>query len=185
MSDNGHSEETSNRIRVDNHNSGYPKNHFYGASGGGSTGKWVGQKGTFLEGGIRVPAIISYPAKLPQGTVRGQMITAMDWFPTVLDLCGVKQPTGAPKLDGQNLRSIIEEEGIKSEYRTLHFAWGNKWAVREGKWKLIGSIRNSSVTLHNLVDARPEVKDHSKEKPEIVARLQSLHDKWAEEVARK
>ena len=185
MSDNGHSEETSNRIRVDNHNSGYPKNHFYGASGGGSTGKWVGQKGTFLEGGIRVPAIISYPAKLPQGTVRGQMITAMDWFPTVLDLCGVKQPTGAPKLDGQNLRSIIEEEGIKSEYRTLHFAWGNKWAVREGKWKLIGSIRNSSVTLHNLADARPEVKDHSKEKPEIVARLQSLHDKWAEEVARK
>ena len=185
MSDNGHSEETSNRIRVDNHKSGYPKNHFYGASGGGSTGKWVGQKGTFLEGGIRVPAIISYPSKLPQGTVRGQMITAMDWFPTVLDLCGVKQPTGAPKLDGQNLRSIIEEEGIKSEYRTLHFAWGNKWAVREGNWKLIGSIRNSSVTLHNLDDARPEVKDHSKEKPEIVARLQSLHDKWAEEVARK
>ena len=78
MSDNGHSEETGNRIRVDNHGSGYPKGHFYGASGGGSTGKWIGQKGSFLEGGVRVPAIISYPAKLPKGEVRGQIITAMD-----------------------------------------------------------------------------------------------------------
>ena len=52
MSDNGHSEETGNRIRVDKHKSGYPKDHFYGASGGGATGKWIGQKGTFLEGGF-------------------------------------------------------------------------------------------------------------------------------------
>ena len=35
MSDNGHSEETANRIRVDNHMSGHPEGHFYGASGGG------------------------------------------------------------------------------------------------------------------------------------------------------
>ncbi len=70
MSDNGHSGETGNRIRVDHHKSGLPKNHFYGASGGGSTGKWIGQKSTFLEGGIRVPAIVSFPGKLPQGEVR-------------------------------------------------------------------------------------------------------------------
>ena len=36
MSDNGHSEETDNRTRVDQHKSGLPKGHFYGASGGGS-----------------------------------------------------------------------------------------------------------------------------------------------------
>ena len=47
MSDNGHSEETTYRISVDNHASGYSKGHFYGASGGGFTGKWIGQKGTF------------------------------------------------------------------------------------------------------------------------------------------
>ena len=185
MSDNGHSEETGNRIRVDNHRSGYPKGHFYGASGGGSTGKWIGQKGSFLEGGVRVPAIISYPAKLPKGEVRGQIITAMDWFPTVLDLCGVQQPSNSPKLDGHSVLPLIRSAKAKSKYKILHFAWGKKWAVREGDWKLIGSNGNTKVSLRNLVDAKPEAKDYAKAKPEIVQRLRTLHSDWVKEVSPK
>ena len=185
MSDNGHSEETGNRIRVDNHRSGYPKGHFYGASGGGSTGKWIGQKGSFLEGGVRVPAIISYPAKLPRGEVRGQIITAMDWFPTVLDLCGVQQPSNSPKLDGHSVLPLIRSVKAKSKYKILHFAWGKKWAVREGDWKLIGSDGNAKVSLRNLVDAKPEAKDYAKAKPEIVQRLRTLHSDWVKEVSPK
>ena len=185
MSDNGHSEETGNRIRVDNHRSGYPKGHFYGASGGGSTGKWIGQKGSFLEGGVRVPAIISYPAKLPKGKVRGQIITAMDWFPTVLDLCGVQQPSNSPKLDGHSVLPLIRSAKAKSKYKILHFAWGKKWAVREGDWKLIGSNGNTKVSLRNLVDAKPEAKDYAKAKPEIVQRLRTLHSDWVKEVSPK
>jgi len=185
MSDNGHSEETGNRIRVDNHRSGYPKGHFYGASGGGSTGKWIGQKGSFLEGGVRVPAIISYPAKLPKGEVRGQIITAMDWFPTVLDLCGVQQPSNSPKLDGHSVLPLIRSAKAKSKYKILYFAWGKKWAVREGDWKLIGSNGNTKVSLRNLVDAKPEAKDYAKAKPEIVQRLRTLHSDWVKEVSPK
>ena len=185
MSDNGHSEETGNRIRVDNHRSGYPKGHFYGASGGGSTGKWIGQKGSFLEGGVRVPAIISYPAKLPKGEVRGQIITAMDWFPTVLDLCGVQQPSNSPKLDGHSVLPLIRSAKAKSKYKILHFAWGKTWAVREGDWKLIGSNGNTKVSLRNLVDAKPEAKDYAKAKPEIVQRLRTLHSDWVKEVSPK
>ena len=185
MSDNGHSEETGNRIRVDNHKSGYTKGHFYGASGGGATGKWIGQKGSFLEGGVRVPAIISYPAKLPKGEVRGQIITAMDWFPTVLDLCGVQQPSNAPKLDGHSVLPLIRSTKAKSKYKILHFAWGKKWAVREGNWKLIGSNGNTKVSLRNLVDAKPEAKDYAGVKPEIVQRLRTLHSSWVKEVSSK
>jgi len=185
MSDNGHSEETGNRIRVDNHRSGYPKGHFYGASGGGSTGKWIGQKGSFLEGGVRVPAIISYPAMLPKGEVRGQIITAMDWFPTVLDLCGVQQPSNSSKLDGHSVLPLIRSAKAKSKYKILHFAWGKKWAVREGDWKLIGSDGNAKVSLRNLVDAKPEAKDYAKAKPEIVQRLRTLHSDWVKEVSPK
>ncbi len=190
MSDNGHSEETKNTIRVDGHKSGYPNGHFYGASGGGSTGKWIGNKGKFLEGGIRVPAIISYPAKLPQGEVRDQIITAMDWFPTVLDLCGVEQTEGSLALDGHSLLPIIESAESKSEYKgVLHFAWGNHWAVRDGDWKLIGvepkNSKKAKLSLHNLADEQPEVKNHLKEQAEIVARLQALHEEWKKDVTPK
>ena len=185
MSDNGHSEESSNRIRVDNHKSGYPKGHFYGAPGGGSTGKWIGRKGNFLEGGVRVPAIISYPSKLPQGAKRDQIITAMDWFPTVLDLCGIKQQADSPKLDGHNIVPIIKDKKVKSNHSRLHFAWGNQWAVREGEWKLIGNVKNFNVSLHNLSDKEPEAINYAKDKPRLVDHLLSLHDAWAKDVSPK
>ena len=185
MSDNGHSEETGNKIRVDNHKSGYPKGHFYGATGGGSTGKWIGRKGNFLEGGIRVPAIISYPSKLPQGAIRNQIITAMDWFPTVLDLCGIKQKANSPELDGHNIVPIIKDKKANSNYSRLHFAWGTQWAVREEAWKLIGNKNNSNMSLHNLSDKKPEVINYAKDKPDIVKHLLSLHKSWAEDVSPK
>jgi arylsulfatase A-like enzyme len=185
MSDNGHSEETGNRIRIDDHKSGYPKGHFYGASGGGNTGQWIGHKSQFLEGGIRVPVIISYPAKLPSNQVRDQVITAMDWFPTVLSLCGLKQEPGAPKLDGYDLSPIIESADAESGYKgVLHFAWGNTWAVRADEWKLIGIKDEPGGTLHCLTDVEPEGIDHAQAHPEIVSRLTAMHETWAQEVAR-
>ena len=148
MSDNGHSEEDSAGIAVDNHTSGYPRGHYYLAhGGGGNTGKWIGHKGTFLEGGIRVPAIISYPAKLPQGETRDQIVTIMDWFPTVLELCGIQQEDDAPKLDGHSMTSLITDPAALSKHEVLHFAWGNTWAVRRGDWKLIGNPQSRRDSL--------------------------------------
>jgi len=191
MSDNGHSAENKKGIDVDDHASGYPRGHYYSANGGGgNTGKWIGAKGKFLEGGIRVPAIISYPAKLPQGKVRDQIVTAMDWFPTVLELCGIEQANGSPALDGHSLLSIIESPKAKSEYGgVLHFAWGNAWAVRDGDWKLIGvqpkKSNKAKLTLHNLAEDQPEVKNHLKEQAGIANRLQALHVQWVKKVTPK
>tara|TARA_B100001057_G_scaffold240909_1_gene241251 strand:- start:4441 stop:5817 length:1377 start_codon:yes stop_codon:yes gene_type:complete len=185
MSDNGHSEETGNRIRVDNHKSGHPKGHFYGASGGGFTGKWKGQKGTFLEGGIRVPAIISFPTKLPQGETRDQIITSMDWLPTVMELCGIERGKGDPKLDGHSVLPLIRSTKAQSGYgEVLHFQWHKGWAVREGEWKLIGRGVKPSF-LGNLKDEQPERKNYLKEKPELVSRLLERRETWVREVNSK
>jgi len=183
MSDNGHSEETGNRIRVDNHKSGHPKGHFYGASGGGFTGKWRGQKGTFLEGGIRVPAIISYPAKVPKGEIRDQIVTAMDWLPTVMDLCQIKPKDNHPKLDGYSLLPVIRSKELESGYKgILHFQWHTQWTVRKDEWKLLGRDRSKNYALHRLTDKAPERKNYAKEKPELVSRLLDLHKAWTKEV---
>lgn len=182
QSDNGHSAEDGVNIRYDDHTSGHPKGHYYLAhGGGGNTGKWIGAKGTFLEGGIRVPAIVSWPAKLPKGIVRDQVITIMDWYPSLLEWCGIKKPNVV--LDGHSLQPVIDSAEAPAAHEVLHFQWRNSWAVRKGDWKLIGNKQGKSkneirYTLHHLTDENPEVKNYAEEKPALVQELIALHKTW-------
>ena len=178
MSDNGHSTEDGARTRK-NHKSGLEEGHYYHAfGGGGNTGKWRGSKGSYYEGGLRVPAIISYPAKLPKGEVRDQAITAADWFPTILDLCDIEKPQ--KELDGHSVLPLIREPDTPSPHRTLHWAWGNGWAVREGSWKLIGNGKEPRF-LGNLDDEKPETVNYLNTKGELVQQLLQKHSDWLEE----
>ena len=113
MSDNGHSAEDGARIKGANHSSKLPKGTYYHPhGGGGNTGRWAGHKGTYLEGGLRVPAIISYPKALPQDVVRDQIITAADWFPTILELCEIERPKDLV-LDGKSIVGLIKDAQLK------------------------------------------------------------------------
>lgn len=160
-----------------------PIGHFYGASGGGNTGRWIGHKSKFLEGGIRVPAIWSYPARIPSGEVRDQIVTAMDWYPTILELCNVKPTPQSPKIDGFSLLSICRSANAPFPYGgVLHFLWGSTWAVRDGKWKLMGADGKQNYQLVSLTDERPETINHAKEKPELVKRLLKSHQDWCNSV---
>ncbi len=195
VSDNGHSTEDYH-ISVDNHSSGLRKGSNYGANGGGgNTGKWRGAKGSFLEGGIRVPVIVSYPAEFPVGEARDQVISVMDFLPTICSVLDIDLPDR--KLDGNSLLPIISTPEARSDHKVLYFQWQDRWAVREGNWKLIGNgldtsgkysshlqmeRKMDSLYLANLSDTRPEEKNYANEHPEIVKRLSSLYEKWAGEV---
>ena len=179
MSDNGHSAENA-FITEDNHISGLPRGTYYCAhGGGGNTGKWLGHKNTFLEGGIRVPAVISFPGELPEGIVRDQAISAADWFPTITELCGIPLPD--VKLDGRSIMPIIRSAAAPTHHRVMNWHWRNGWAVREGSWKLIGK-GGAALSLGNLDDPQPEAVNYIKERPDIVTRLQKLHNDWLKEV---
>ena len=188
MSDNGYSAEDY-QISVDGHASGYAKGHNYGANGGGgNTGRWIGAKGSFLEGGIRVPAILSYPVRLPKGAVRDQAITAMDWFPTILELCGINLPEGL-ELDGHSVLPLVADPSAASAYRVMFWQWQQGWMVREGDWKLIvgnsrgiGQPKLDRIYLANLADERPEATNHAEQHPDLVQRMTKLHEQWIEEV---
>ena len=183
MSDNGHSEETSYRIREENHLSGYPKGHFYGASGAGYTGKWSGCKGEFLEGGIRVPAILRYPPKVPQGETRDQIVTAMDWLPTVMDLCELQAEPSDPKPDGHSLLPLLEDSNRMSGYRgILNFQWHNKWAVRMDEWKLIGVVGSENYRLLRLTDEFPERKNYASERKDILSGMLNVRQAWVSDL---
>jgi arylsulfatase A-like enzyme len=99
----------------------------------------------------------------------------MDWYPSILEWCGVEK--GKTQLDGHSLQPIIDSADEPTRHPVIYFQWQKKWAVREGDWKLL-----DGKSLRNLSDPEPEVKDYAAEKPEVVKVLQARYDAWAGEV---
>lgn len=164
--------------------------------GGGYAGPYRGSKFSLLEGGIRVPAIISWPGTIPQDEVRGQFAVNVDWLPTLAELCDVPLPERT--IDGKSLVKIIRSSNASSPHDT--FIWqsgGSKddpqWAVREGDWKLIhnpmgytqspGSADHARTYLFNLRSDVSEKNDLAKENPKIVKRLREKYERWLNDVA--
>ncbi len=186
LSDNGHSEERY-RISVENHSSGLPKGHVYGAlGGGGNTGIWRGSKNSFFEGGLRVPAILSFPKKIPHGVKRHQAIMSSDFYPTLLEICDLEKPD--VDLDGKSLLSILDDPNASSLHESFHWQWFGRWAVRKDQWKLIADSRilpkGKRFFLANLNDRQPEQKNYADEKPELVKKLFGVHQNWAQGIAK-
>lgn len=201
--DNGYSAEDY-QISVDDHASGLPKGLNYGANGGGgNTGKWRGAKGSFLEGGLRVPAIISYPRAIAQGETSDAIVTLMDWFPTAADFADIE--VSSIEFDGRSTRRFCDSSSFSDasnspgssaatddHYETMNWGWQNGWAARRGDWKLIhngvlglnGSGKNASNNrmpkrfLANLADEHPEQKNYAEEKPNLVRELTAQHEAW-------
>lgn len=103
---------------------------------GGYCGPYRAGKFSLFEGGIRVPAIISWPGHLPEGEVRDQLAMNVDWFPTLMELCGL--PTTDLEVDGKSLLPVIRNNAT-TPHEALHFDSGPQWAVRKGDWKLIAN----------------------------------------------
>ncbi len=138
--------------------------------GGGSAGPYRGEKFSLFEGGIRLPAIISWPGHLPQGVVREQMAHGCDWLPTLAELCRIPPPRQL--IDGKSLVPVIQSAKADSPHETLHWQMGkNRWAVRNGKWKLTSE---NGLFLANLDEDPGETNDRSKQNPEILNRLRTL-----------
>ena len=106
--------------------------------GGGYCGDYRGGKFSLFEGGIRVPAIVSWAGHFPEGEVRDQVAMNIDWFPTIAELCDLD--TQGLKLDGKSLVSLIEGNTLETPHEVLYFDFEKQWAVRCGDWKLINNV---------------------------------------------
>lgn len=163
--------------------------------GGGYAGPYRGSKFSLLEGGIRVPAIISWPGTLPENEVRDQVAINVDWFPTLAELCDVTLPKR--KIDGKSLTSVIQSSKADSPHDTFIWQSGGsaqqpQWAVREGDWKLIhnpldngdftGDQSSGDLYLFNIRTDVSEKTNAARSNPEIVKRLQSKYETWRDEV---
>ncbi len=155
--------------------------------GGGSAGPYRGAKFSLLEGGIRVPAMISLPGVIPSDEERGQLATSLDFLPTIAELTGAALPDGYD-IDGKSLLPMLRDPNAPSAHEVFYWQLGDQWAVRDGDWKLVVNGRDTDRTplegaaktmLSNLAQDPTERRTLSKEHPDVVKRLTRLHETWA------
>jgi len=165
--------------------------------GGGSSGPYRGHKFSFLEGGLRVPSIVSWPGTLPEGEVRSQFVTGCDWFPTLAKWADVPLPRGL-KLDGRDINAVIRSSDAPSPHKDFFWTQDfsrNKnapWAVRKGDWKLLHRPldqvtpwkggRAPGYLLVNLAKDPGESDNRTDREPARLAELQALAKRYQEDL---
>jgi arylsulfatase A-like enzyme len=152
-------------------------------------GEWLSRnaplfnrKFSIYEGGIRVPALMRWPGRIPAGAVTDQVGITMDLSRTILEAAGAAIPAEA-RLDGINLLPAIAR-GAKAVSRTLFWRVSgalNQRAVRDGDWKLLidGPGR---VMLFDLSKDVGERNDLSAANTATTRRLAQLLLAWEKEV---
>lgn len=155
--------------------------------GGGFAGEYHGAKFSLLEGGIRVPASITWQAGLPKKKISSHFATNIDWMPTLAELCGIPLKDS---VDGKSLASILHDKKTDSSNRV--FFWQtdakgrNQWCVRKGDWKLMHEplgidstlLTDKKLFLSNPILNPAEDKNFASDQPEIVEELSHLYNEW-------
>jgi arylsulfatase A-like enzyme len=145
-------------------------------SGGGRRGSTAlpgqlalrGGKGSVLEGGIRVPAVLRWPGVIRAGTKCNQLISAQDLLPTFAAAAGIKSANQKP-LDGVNCwPAIVQNKAMKRPPVIVAGPFGD-FAVLHDQWKLTWSQRQ--VSLYNVKDDPTESRNVTLDHPETVAML--------------
>ena len=165
--------------------------------GGGSSGPFRGHKFSFLEGGLRVPSIISWPGTLPEGEVRKQFVTGCDWYPTLAKWAEAPLPKNM-KLDGKDISSVIGSSDTPSPHKDFFWTQDfsrNKnapWAVRQGDWKLLHrpldqvtpwkNGKAPGYLLVNLAEDPGESTNLADRDPTRLAKLKDLAKRYREDL---
>jgi len=153
-------------------------------------------KGSYYEGGVRVPFAIRWPKKIKADSKSDYPVTGLDFYPTYLDICGIKLEN--KKLDGISIRSVLEgNSSLKERPLFWHFpiylqaySVGNDGSrdplfrtrpgstLRFGKWKLHHYFEDNAYELYDLDSDIGETKDLAASMPERVKELAAMLDEW-------
>ncbi|RYE18567.1 MAG: sulfatase, partial [Sphingobacteriales bacterium] len=156
-------------------------------------GDYRGSKFSLLEGGVLVPAFISWPGHIPANAVRTQFSSNIDWMPTLAEYCRIKMPDR--KIDGKSLVKVIASPKASSPHPEFYWqCLGSKenpqWAVREGDWKLLhnpiegkpADMDENQLMLVNIKTDSTETTNVAAQHPDVVQRLKQKYQAWITEV---
>ncbi len=156
-----------------------------------------GYKGSYFEGGIRVPLVVSWPKNIAAGVIQALPVSQIDFFPTLCELAGVAADL-APAVDGRSLLPLLRGESPQ-EPRSLFWyfpAYLESYpsridqqrdplfrsrpcsVIRHGDWKLIQYFEDQEVRLYDLQHDLGESRDLSRERPDIATALLNRLQAW-------
>ena len=156
----------------------------------GSNGPFRGRKGDVWEGGIRVPGLIEWPARIKRPVVTEVPVCTSDIYPTIVDLLRIKVPDQVQPLDGISLVPLLEGQ-MKERPSPIGFWQGNNdlsadsgpAAWSDNRYKLVKPARNK-YELYDLTVDPSEKTDLAAERPEIVTRMKAELESWQQSVLR-
>ena len=140
-----------------------------------------GQKATYFEGGIRVPAVARWPGKIPAGTESDALLHAVDVFPTFAGLAGASTTDGLP-LDGLDAWAAIADGAESPRTEVVH----SPFVLRQGDWKLIERIAHTSrwvsgeLHLYNIAEDPYETTNLAETETDRVEEMEDRLDHLAQ-----
>jgi arylsulfatase A-like enzyme len=132
------------------------------------TWPFTGKKTELLEGGLRIPAILSWPSHLPRGVTSDQVCISMDWLPTLLAAAGT-EPDPAYPTDGLNLLPTLTPSATAIPRKLFwRYKANAQRAAREGNFKFLKILENTflfdvvadPLERANLKARQPDVYRH-------------------------
>ena len=137
-----------------------------------------GEKGTFFEGGIRVPFLVQWRGRLPEGKTYDRPVSSLDVFATAAALAGVSLPSDR-EFDSVNLIPFLIGECSGSPHDRLFWRMLDRktFAVREGRYKLI-QTKEGGPWLYDLQSDLRECDNIIIKYPEIARRMLEAYHAW-------
>ena len=145
-----------------------------------------GKKGSYYDGGHRVPFFIRWPAGGIQGGKDIDEFTLhVDVLPTFIDLCGLKPPDGV-RFDGMSVAGLLDGSCRELPDRTHFLQYRqntnppDKWenAVITPRWRLVGGKE-----LYDIKADPGQRHDVAAQHPEVVEKLRAAHEQWWDEIS--
>jgi arylsulfatase A-like enzyme len=140
------------------------------------TWPFTGRKTELLEGGLRIPAIISWPARIPQGRTTNQVGISMDWLPTLLAAAGANPDPAFPP-DGTDLLPLLATNAALIERKLFwRYKANAQRAARHGDYKFLKILDNTF--LFNVVEDPMERANLKERHKDIYDRLEAEWYAW-------
>jgi arylsulfatase A-like enzyme len=130
----------------------------------------TGKKMDLLEGGIRVPYLVRWPARIPAGGITDRLAIGMDWTATFIAAAGVSPHPDYP-LDGID---VLNDDRTRNLYWRMKYR--NQKAVRSGNWKYL-SIEDNEFLYDLSLDPRERANMRLRE-PTRFEELQAAYAEW-------